>query len=86
MKPQNVVLDKEDQLALRKLTDRQTAIEQFIHSAQKNAEERLIALQKDGRELWTMFGAKYSIDIKTTEWAPNSEFSELEARRMLFNG
>lgn len=62
---------------LRKMSDRQIAVQQFVAQVQKQAEQKMIDIQQEGRQIWSELALKYDLDTKHIEYAPNNEFTDL---------
>jgi hypothetical protein len=73
MLPQKIKLDGDLSKRLKKLNDKQLAIQQFVGLVTRQGEERIAELTAEGRQVWQDVAARYKIDLDRVQWNLDSD-------------
>jgi hypothetical protein len=66
--PQKIKLDGDLAKRLKKLNDKQVAVQSFVQMIARQGEERIAELTAEGRQVWQDVAARYKIDLDRVQW------------------
>lgn len=75
--PEPIKLDEEDQVALRRVAERQQALREFIQSITDTGEARMREVRTEGQSAWQKIASKHGLDLDEVAWEPTNDFSEI---------
>jgi hypothetical protein len=75
MKP--ITLADDDAALIKKVVDREMAIQRFVALISEQGEQRLAQAQTEARKTWAQIAQKYGIDIENVVWQPSPDCKRL---------
>ena len=81
---QFVELDKTEQEMLKKLNDKQAAIQSYVQMVQANAEQKMQECQQEGREAWGKIAEKHDLDLSTHAYTLSQDGTKLVLTQVRF--
>jgi hypothetical protein len=72
-----IILDAEDQAALRDLNDKTAGVQRMIQMFVESGERRMAQLQQQGRETFGRLAEKYGLDLKHVSYVPSDDGTKL---------
>lgn len=83
---QFVELNKKEQEALKKLNDKQAAIQSYVAMVQQNAEAKMEECQQLGREIWGTIAKEHDLDLNTHAYTLSQDGTKLVLTQVRYGG
>ena len=83
---QFVELNKKEQEALKKLNDKQAAIQSYVQMVQANAEQKMAECQQEGREVWGKIAEAHDLDLSTHAYTLSQDGTKLVLTQVRYGG